>query len=1006
MKSALLSDLSRGSLVELIPGLEEALIEHGLVHHFSGGVEVAQEGDDVEQLLIPMDAPLQLVDAKTGVQIGRLEAKRSLALREALDERPYRYSARTERETTVAMLPAEELRRLLRKEPKIEHYLRLMTQSAGVREFRRFLSDRGLGSDVIVELLAQVESESLVLARGEAVPHSAPGLHFVSEGALEITGRDRAAFVVREGAWFGGETLVPPHRASYRAEVRATARLHRAPLAAIAGPLQRLGLIDALHAEPALSGILAADTRSEGPAEVLPLEPASLEALELDLDLRRVVRCSGARAAFAATLRNAALLLGVPVNRARIEAGLELRRHLGLLALAEELEVYGILTTAQGVSPEELSALRYPALALGQDRPLLLLAASGQRVLVLDAVQGPGWIERATLHERTRGRVLELRPDATAQGETPAPGPSPRAGVVLPTILGLLSRDRGLLGGFAGLTALSLGLGLVSPLFLRYLLDEVLLLGTIDLLAGLMIGLALATVFSSLVSMGRGYVLAELILRVDADLSRSFYRRALSLPTSFYERIKVGDVLARLHELDRVRNFFSARSVESVIDLVAVVVYAGALFAFSPMVGTIGLALVLVLAALQLAMRRPLRALYERAFEAGRLNRSVTSEVFGAITAIKASGAESVLRRRFEETVVAGLEARRRLGLRVAGTQAAMNLISTVGTAGVLWFVCLAALEGKMSIGSILAASMYLQSMLAPVRGLSTLLAEAEEVRVAGAKVDQVMLAEAEEDPARARLTHAVRLRGKVRLEHLSFSYGPDRPLVLRDVSLSIYPGQTLAIVGRSGSGKTTLVNLLAGLLRPTSGRIYYDDHDAAMVALSSLRRQIGFVRQDFQLFAGSVAENIAHGDDAPDQERIERAARLAHADEFITGFPRGYRHFLPAGGVGLSGGQKQRIAIARVLYGDPKILIMDEALSALDAESESAINENMSDITAGRTTIIVAHRLSTVRRADRIVVIEGGTIVEEGDHHSLLQRRGLYSELFEGQLVEGDLAA
>lgn len=1008
MKSALLSELARGSLVELVPGLEEAFIEHGIVHRFSAGVEVGREGEPVEHLLIPIDAPLRLVDAKSGVEIGRLEAKRSLALREAMDARPYRYTSRTERETTAAMLPAEELRRLLQREPKIGHYLRLMTRSAGVRAFRRHLAERGVSASDLVELVSRIEPESLVLGRGEAVPVSPPALYFSSGGTIEIRGRDDVSFAAPEGTWFGGETLVPPHRASYRAEVRSSVRLHRAPLSAIGGLLERLDLIEGLYDEPALSRGLERSSAREAEAEPLPLEPASPGVLGSELDPRRIVRSIGPRAAFPATLRNAALLLGVTVNPARLESGLSLRRRVGLLALAEELEVFGVITSPQTVSPAEIGSIRFPALALVSDRPLLLLAAESDRVLVLDAVQGPGWIEAAALHERTKGQTLELRRDSTTDpvGAEATDVTAPKASTTLRTVRELLFRDRMLLVSFAGLTLTGMGLGLVSPLFLRYLLDEVLLLGSIDLLAGLMIGLAITTVLSSVVSMGRTHVLTELTMRLDADLSRAFYRRALSLPTAFYERVKVGDVLARLHEVGRIRDFFSTRSVESVIDLLSIFVYAAALLAFSLPIGLTALVLVIVLVILQLAMRKPLRRLYELAFEAGRRNRSVTAEMFGAITAVKASGAEPVLRRRFEETAVAGLEARRRLGMRVASTQALMNVTSTLGTAGVLWFVCLAALEGRLSVGSILASSMYLQSILAPVRRLSSLLAEAEEVRVASAKLDEVLTAPSEEDPARARVTHAVRLRGKLRLEHVSFRYGPDRPLVLRDISLTIYPGQRVAVVGRSGSGKSTLVNLLAGLYRPVSGRIYYDDHDSAMVGLSALRRQIGFVRQDFQLFAGTIGENIAHGDDAPDRERIERAARLSYADEFVTGLPRGYEHFLPAGGVGLSGGQKQRIAIARVIYGDPKILIMDEALSALDAESESAINGNMSDISAGRTTIIVAHRLSTVMRADRIIVIDAGAVVEEGDHDSLLRRRGLYSELFEGQLIEGELPA
>jgi ATP-binding cassette subfamily B protein len=251
--------------------------------------------------------------------------------------------------------------------------------------------------------------------------------------------------------------------------------------------------------------------------------------------------------------------------------------------------------------------------------------------------------------------------------------------------------------------------------------------------------------------------------------------------------------------------------------------------------------------------------------------------------------------------------------------------------------------------------------------------------------------------------THSFRLKGKIRLENVSFRYDEQSPWILHELSFTIYPNQVVAIVGRSGGGKTTLANLIAGNLKPTTGRIFFDDFDSSFLSSSALRHQIGFIMQENKLFAGTLAENIAYFDDISEADDVQLAAGRSGIAEFIQSLPLKYGYRLAECGIGLSGGQRQKISVARTLYRSPGIILMDEATSALDAESESTLVENMKEVLQGKTAIIIAHRLSTIRNADRILVLEEGKLVEEGGHTDLLNRSGVYSELFQAQLRAGE---
>jgi ATP-binding cassette subfamily B protein len=309
-------------------------------------------------------------------------------------------------------------------------------------------------------------------------------------------------------------------------------------------------------------------------------------------------------------------------------------------------------------------------------------------------------------------------------------------------------------------------------------------------------------------------------------------------------------------------------------------------------------------------------------------------------------------------------------------------------------------MAGELSIGALVAFNSLVALANAPILSLISLWDNLQQASVYLNRLDDVFDQEPEQGPDRSRLVPVRSLAGRLTFRHVGFRYGgPESPAILDDVTFEVPPNTMVAIVGRSGSGKTTLIKCLAGLLEPTEGSILFDGVELKSLNYRDLRRQIGFVLQENHIFDDSIARNIAFGEEEPDMERVTWAARAAAAHEFIERLPLGYETKIGESGISLSGGQKQRIAIARAVYHRPPILVFDEATSALDTESERAVKENIDQLLEGRTSFVIAHRLSTVRDADVIIVLEKGRLVEHGTHDELMQRQGLYFYLVSQQL-------
>jgi subfamily B ATP-binding cassette protein HlyB/CyaB len=544
-------------------------------------------------------------------------------------------------------------------------------------------------------------------------------------------------------------------------------------------------------------------------------------------------------------------------------------------------------------------------------------------------------------------------------------------------------------------------LGIVPPMIIQNILDGVVVHQNVSLLHLLILGLVISTAFSQIMSTVRAYLANYMVRNLDFSMMAQFFKHTMSLPYSFFAKRKTGDILARFQENQTIRSFLTESTVTTLLNLLMVFIYFTILFLYNVKLTLLLIAFVIPIMAVTVVATPRVKDYAREVFNASTDAHSFLMEALGGIETIKGMGSERPVRLKWEKKYVKALEVQYRSASFNILVGLASQLLHAATTIVILWVGASLVLERELTIGQLMAFNALMGSVLAPLMGLVGLWSRLADATVAMERLGDVLDIEPEQKPADlASRVVLPDLQGEIRLDRMYFRYGDsDTPYVLEDVSIDIRPGELVAIVGRSGSGKTTLAKLLVGFYPPTEGKILVDGYDMNVIDKDYYRAQVGYVMQSNLLFSGTIAENIASGDDSPDRRRIEEVAKMADAHAFISKMPLAYEQVVGERGIGLSGGQVQRLCIARALYHDPRLLVFDEATSALDTQSESNIIANMQAILAGRTAVIIAHRLSTIMRADKIVVLYEGKIVEQGRHEELLERRGMYYQLVQKQL-------
>lgn len=534
---------------------------------------------------------------------------------------------------------------------------------------------------------------------------------------------------------------------------------------------------------------------------------------------------------------------------------------------------------------------------------------------------------------------------------------------------------------------------LVTPLFFQVVMDKVLVHRGFSTLNVLACGFAVVVTFEAVVGGLRNYLFSHTTNRVDVELGAKLFRHLATLPLAYFENRQVGQTVARVRELETIRNFITGTALTLVIDLGFTFIFFAVLWLYSPTLTWIVLGSLPLYIALSACLTPTLRHRLDQKFRTGALNQAFITEAVTGIQTVKAQALEPQMQRRWEDQLANYVTASfRATNLNNIASQAA-GLISKITTLLIIWWGAHLVIAGSLTVGQLVAFNMIAGRVTAPILKLVQLWQDFQQAGISLQRLGDI-LNTPREAGSNCQRSAPAQLDGAVRFERVRFRYRPEAPLVVDELSLDIPAGSVVGIVGRSGSGKSTVAKLLQRLYTPEAGRVFVDGLDLAMVDNAWLRRNVGVVQQESFLFNRTVRDNIALTNPGLPFDRVVQCAKIAGAHEFILELPHAYDTEIGEQGSNLSGGQRQRIAIARALLTNPRILILDEATSSLDYESERSVQENMGAISQGRTVLIIAHRLSTVRHCDKIVVVDKGQIVESGTHDELLDLAGYYARL------------
>jgi ABC-type bacteriocin/lantibiotic exporter with double-glycine peptidase domain len=658
--------------------------------------------------------------------------------------------------------------------------------------------------------------------------------------------------------------------------------------------------------------------------------------------------------------------------------------------LARVARAHGLNVKAYAVRPPELMNVPLPAIIHWEFKHFLVVESwSPKKIKVVDPARGRRDLTPAQLADGFTGVVLTLEPTEEFERRSMKGRPLWRD-VLSKYIIG----SRGALAQIVVTSVLLQLLGLALPLFTKVLVDDILPQRAYSRVTIFGVGMLLLLLSQTAIGYLRSRLLIGLQMRLDTKMMFDFFGHLLTLPYSFFQERASGDLLLRLGSNSVIREILTNQMLSLILDGSLFIFYLLIIFTQSLSFGLLVLGIGLLQVLLLLVSNGRVQTLTQNDLAAQSETQSYLVEALSRMEILKASGVEGRVMDRWSGLFLKQLRISVQRNEVAALIETGMTALRMLSPLCLLWIGAYRVLDGTMSLGTMLALNTLAAAFLMP---LAALVSNAQRLQLVGSHLERIAdVLGAAPDQDAARVSDPPTLTGQVELKGVSFRYGSNAPLILNNITFSIAPGQKVAIVGQTGSGKSTLGKLLLGLYPLESGEILYDGKRLEEMNYSALRRQFGVVLQDIMMFNNTIRQNIAFNDPELPFEQIVEAARLAAIHDDIVSMPLGYETLVAEGSPGFAGGQCQRLAIARALVHKPAFLILDEATSHLDALTERLVEQNLSRLSC--TRIVIAHRLSTVRNADFIMVLSGGELVEQGTHEELLALQGHYAELFHAQ--------
>ena len=558
-------------------------------------------------------------------------------------------------------------------------------------------------------------------------------------------------------------------------------------------------------------------------------------------------------------------------------------------------------------------------------------------------------------------------------------------------------RQSGALRDVAAASVILSFLGLGAPLFTQLVIDKVLMHESMSTLAVLTVGIIAVLFFETVFNFLRQFLMLGATNKIDMRLTRLVFSHLLSLPIQYFESRSAGVILRNVYQLDSIRGFFTGPLLSTMLDCVGLLIFAPLLFFYSPALATLVLGFTALMALVVVALIKPFKARLESMYTAEGRRQALMVEAIHGMRTVKALAVEPTKAREWNERSARSILTNFSVMQISISAAALTHVLAGLQTIAVIGFGALLIFEHEMSVGTLIAFQMISGRVSGPLGAVVGLVHQYQQVVLAVKLLGEIMNSPPEGKSPGTGLRPSI--QGAISLEDVSFRYPGAASQALSGLTLKIHPGQVIGIVGRSGSGKTTLTRLIQAMYYVNEGVLRIDGVDIREVDLGYLRSSIGVVLQDNFMFRGTVRENIAAGKPNASLREVIDAAQAAGADEFIERLPQGYDTYLEENASNLSGGQKQRLAIARAILPQPRLLVLDEAASALDPESEAIFIRNLTRIAKGKTVLMVSHRLSTLVNSDAILVFERGTVADAGTHSQLLQRCAPYQSLWRQQL-------